>query len=356
MLFDAEVKKFYKNRIKQVFVYLTNHCQLRCKQCLYKPILDNSSSDLEFSVLLNLLTVFHDFGAFKVSYLGGEPTLYNSQNKTFSDVVSLSHDLGYEYVRVDTNGQFSKEFLEDKSIRLLNEITFSLDGHDESTNDAVRGLGSFKKCVANIQKAVYEGYKVQITSCIHSKAFSNKESAVENMEKIISFAEELGVDSINFHPILKVGAARDEWISDTDISPALWTEIYKVISDRVQFDEYAINVRIPTRYISDYDPTDMDFYNYCPLKMGERALIMPDGQIKVCAFTIGTDYCIARFDKSKIKFEKHFNELDKLDENRICCNQSSYDGLEPLCMSFKPNQEELVWNSIRLEGKSHALS
>lgn len=52
MNIDNRVKTYFDNRIKQVFVYITSKCQLSCKQCLYKPLLHSSSSDINFEVLI----------------------------------------------------------------------------------------------------------------------------------------------------------------------------------------------------------------------------------------------------------------------------------------------------------------
>lgn len=354
MKFDARTKAYYDKKVKQVFVYITSRCQLRCKQCLYKPLLCNKSTDIDFFTLTNLLEQFYKYGAYKVSFLGGEPTLYsdNGNCKDFGDVIEKVRKIGYKYIRVDTNGQFEKSFLDQQRIKLLDEITFSLDGHDEETNDAVRGRGAYNKCVDNIKYAVEKGYKVQITSCVHKYSCPDKYKGIENLKKMILFAERLGVYSINFHPILKVGIARDRWIDNTDIMPDTWKNIYDELISLVLRNEFNIKVRIPMRYCQKETALlSRDKYFYCPLEMGERALIMPDGQIKVCAFTIGTDECVARFDSETVHFEEKNNETTQigiLDKGALCYNQkANSESLIPLCMSYKPYQSELVWEDIK---------
>lgn len=353
---DNKVKVYFDKRIKQVFVYLTSRCQLRCRQCLYKPLLCNESADIDFVILMSLLKKFYQYGAYKLSFLGGEPTIYRDKvhEKNFGDIIKDAKNIGYKYIRVDTNGQFHESFLEEEKIKLLDEITFSLDGHDERTNDSVRGKGTYNKCVENIKHAVFQGYKVQITSCVHKYTCSDSYTGINNLEQMILFAQDLGVYSINFHPILKVGIARDQWIEDTDISPELWRNIYLGLMKSVLSDKYKIKVRIPMRFCEKKKALEArDNYFYCPLEMGERALIMPDGQIKVCAFTIGTNECIAKYNSKKIVFEEENNEVTKigtLGRYALCYNQDITSGsLIPLCMSFKPHQSEMVWEDIRSE-------
>lgn len=46
--------------------------------------------------------------------MGGEPTLYEikEKNKPLLELIKKSKELGYEYVRIDTNGQFNSDLLE----------------------------------------------------------------------------------------------------------------------------------------------------------------------------------------------------------------------------------------------------
>lgn len=354
MIIDNKIEAYFDKRIKQVFVYITSRCQLHCKQCLYKPLLSPYSSDIDFNQLIVLLEMFYNWGAYKLSFLGGEPTLYydKGNNKKLSDVIISAKQIGYKYIRIDTNGQFDASFLQDEGIKQLNEITFSLDGHNEETNDAVRGIGSYQKCIANLKTAVELGYNVQITSCVHKYSCPDAETGLKNLKAMISFAQELGVKSINFHPILKVGIARDSWIDSTDISILDWQNIYNQMLLIFPWDNDSLKVRIPMRFVDcNLIAQNKERYHYCPVEMGERALIMPDGQIKVCAFTIGTQECVARYDINGVFWEQNKNEMQKigtLTRNQVCYNQiGDYGDSVPLCMSYKPNQNEIVWMDVK---------
>lgn len=346
---DKRIEEYFEGRIKQVFVYLTSRCQLHCRQCLYKPLLSSKNDDLLFEKLIELLSLFKKYGAFKLSFLGGEPTLYHdsSTQKSFADIVAESKRLGYSLVRADTNGQFDEKFLVNNDVRKLDEITFSLDGSIAEIHDKIRGKnGVFQKCVTRIHQAVELGYRVQVTSCVHREICGDVKSGVEQIENMVRFCDSLGVHSLNFHPILKVGVARDNWLDDTEIEPHVWLQVYREVISRLDSMEHRVEVRLPMRYIESGLYTDE--YDYCPLKMGERLLIMPDGQLKVCAFNIGTPFCVARFNNESIEYELQYNEIEKLRKSRfICCNQSAPEGLQALCMSYKPNQNEAVWCSIR---------
>lgn len=358
MKIDNQLIEYYNQKIKQLFVYITSRCQLHCRQCLYKPLLCSESTDIDFETLQELLKVFESLGAYKVSFLGGEPTLYHDlkTNKTFTDVLQYCKTIGYKYVRFDTNGQFQAEFLGQNNLNYADEITFSLDGFNRETNDIVRGKGSFDRCLSNISGAVQHGYKVQITMCVHSDVCPSVEKGINNIEKMISFATSLGVSAINFHPILKVGIARDNWIDKTNISPDVWMMIYKVIQERNYNSSYSISVRLPMRFVEkSIYCQNIDLFSYCPLQLAERALIMPDGTIKVCAFTIGTPYHIANYDESALNlYEGEYSEFSLCKyhtnknpgESNCLFQKIDTDCYVPLCMSFKPHQKEIVWNEL----------
>lgn len=116
-----------------------------------------------------LISDFREMGALKLSILGGEPTLYGADqnHESLQAVINKAQSLGYEYVRLDTNGQFEESLFNKGAFEKLSEISFSLDGFSPETHDLIRGDGAFAKCVPNIKKAVSLGYKTDITCCVH---------------------------------------------------------------------------------------------------------------------------------------------------------------------------------------------
>lgn len=73
---DPRFDRHFKGRLMQVFLYVTDECNIRCTQCYYKPSLKKYHAEMPTNVLLSLLRKFRELGAIKVSFLGGEPTLY----------------------------------------------------------------------------------------------------------------------------------------------------------------------------------------------------------------------------------------------------------------------------------------
>lgn len=354
MIFEIDQKfiEYFRN-IKQVFLYLTDECNLRCTYCLYKPNLAFQLKEKEISLenAQALISDFRDLGASKLTIMGGEPTRYGTSQKwePLLRLINTAKDLGYEYVRIDTNGTFDSKLLFRTEFQKLDEITFSLDGHTPKINDSIRGVSTFDKSVRNIKMAIQLGYNVDITCCVHKGNIGKTEDGDLLLDKMILFVESLGVNKVNFHPIFKMGVPRDVWTGNNDIQPEEWLQVYKEIRKNVEKGRYKkIKARIPQRFITKEEfYKDPEYYGYCPVKMGERVLVHPNGIIRICALMIGTPYGVARFYNNKIIWdESSTNETrnHKLNEATPCTNQRrNFGNLVPLCISFKSKQEEIVW-------------
>ena len=122
---DKKFREYYGTNLRQVFLYLVDKCNLNCVQCLYKLDIgfQVEKKEIAFEDAVKLISDFREMGAKKLTLMGGEPTLY----KSLLELIKKSKELGYEYVRIDTNGQFNSSLLEKEEFKMLDEITFSID-------------------------------------------------------------------------------------------------------------------------------------------------------------------------------------------------------------------------------------
>jgi len=353
---DAKFLKHFRN-LRQVFLYITDECNLRCVQCIYKPSITYQlgCKEIGLETALALISDFREIGASKLSILGGEPTLYGaSQNwKPLLRVIAKAKELGYEYVRLDTNGateKFSLLLLK-KDFKKLDEISFSIDGPTAKINDPIRGKGTFNECVSNAKKAVQLAYTVNITCCIHKNLVTRDASGDLLVERMIRFAASLGAKRINFHVLFDRGTPEDTWTTpEVHISPQEWMGIYSEINKNIEAGKYQIPVRIPESFIAREEfERNPDYYRFCPVKLGERVLVHPNGIIRICSSLLSTPYGVARYSSDKIVWDAGLtNELQdhQLNKPTPCTNQSkkySDEKFVPLCFSFKSNQDEFIW-------------
>lgn len=339
--------------LKQVFLYLTDRCNLRCEYCLYKPNLAFQLRRQEISLPLvtKLLATFRQLGATKLSLIGGEPTLYDEEHgaEGLLDTIREAKNMGYQYVRMDTNGQFKPQLLVDPRMSLLDEISFSIDSHRADLNDVFRGEGTLLQAMASLKKAIAKGFKVDVTMCIHRGNIGRDDDGRLIVESTIQHLASLGINRLNLHPVLKMGIPRDTWTANATIEPHEWVEIRNEIMRPRSEREFPVPVRVPQRIVdsSEFD-RNPGYYGYCSAKLGERVLVHPDGVIRCCALLIGTPYGVARYDDDHIVWDGSWtNELDgrSTDACTFCdVQRPDTPGMVPLCISFKPGQDEYVWN------------
>lgn len=350
MIIEEKFKNYFDNKIAQVFLYLTDTCNLRCKQCLYKTELtfQLEKKEIPYNQSLALIENLYSLGARKITFMGGEPTLY----KQLPELISFAKKTGYTYIRIDTNGTFSPKLLESNSFKDLNEITFSLDGYSKEMNDKIRGDGVFEKCVNNIRLAVSKGYETHVTTCVHNEFTKKIDGNNEELEliKMIKFLKSLGVKKVNMHDLFKAGIPRDVWSGSIDTSVDEYMNAYKTVLDFKQ-ETNDNSIRMPqcvtTKKEFDNNP---EYYGYCSVKQYDRILAFPNGMLRVCSLMIGSPYCVGYYDENKIYWnETPTNEVlgHEMTANTKCTNQGkgSHFGKNfvPLCVSFKPKQDEPVW-------------
>jgi len=344
---DNSFKEYFNGRLHQVFLYLTDACQLRCEQCLYKTILAQREMDLKAT--LEMIEIFRNYGAEKLTLIGGEPTLYGYEqmNRPLFKVIEKAKELNYKYIRLDTNGLFRKELLLNSSFQKLDNLAFSLDGHKPEINDLLRGKKTFGKSIKRIIDALELNYYVTLTACIHPEN-------IYHIEDMIDFFTNLGIKEFNMHPLFKMGIERDSFSGNTHIPPKEWLKIYKQMRTNIDAGKYKIQIRIPQRFI-DYFLYNQspEMYNYCPVKMGERILVHPNGEMRICALCIGSSYTIAHYNYREIIFSTLYSEVyaERLKLNPCMSQTKDFGDITPLCISFKPFQKEYIWENQKFDDK-----
>ncbi|MEQ1952653.1 radical SAM protein [Mesorhizobium sp. CN2-181] len=349
---DAAFQKHFA-RLHQVFMYITDRCNLECEQCIYKPSITHFiNEEISLNDALGLLASFRQLGAGKVTFLGGEPTLYGHRQggKPLLDLIEGTRALGYEYIRLDTNGQRVKPLLSAQSFAKLDELAFSLDGFSPEINDPLRGRGTFIRAVDGIRSALQSGYAVSITCCVQRIFLERDDEGTLLLEKMIRFAEELGVHQINFHDLFKVGIPMDTWTGNFAPRPKDWIPVYAELAEKVARDDFSISVRLPQCFVTKAEfARNPAYYGYCPVKLGERVMVHPNGTIRICSNLICTAFGAARYGERQIRWDRSdANEIAGHELNRLtpCTNRSrhrKYGDLVPVCFSFKPGQDEYVW-------------
>lgn len=349
MYYDSRFLDYFDGRLRQIYLYVTDVCSLRCQQCLYKTTLANR--ELNHQMALQFIADFRSLGAKKMTLIGGEPFLYGrkSEGRALAELIECAASVGYEYIRIDTNGQQQRQFLEKAVFHAVSNVAVSIDGHNAAINDELRGRGSFDKAVQFVREAVELGHYVSITTCVHP-------GNINHLDRMISLAASLGAKEMNLHPIFKMGIARDSFSGDTDISPDRWVKEYARLKASIAAGAYSISVRVPQRFVSrDEYLVHPSTYDYCPSRMAERILVQPNGDMRICALCIGTPLRIASYSPGRVRFCGDTSEIapERLRRQPCMTQLRDFGDLIPLCISYKPGQAEFVWVQERVD---HNLS
>jgi molybdenum cofactor biosynthesis enzyme MoaA len=321
MIIEKTFTDKFTDKIGQVFMHLIDECNLHCAHCLYKPELtfQIGRKSIPFDECVELMINFKSLGASKISFLGGEPTLHPK----LPELIHEARIIGYDYVRIVTNGQFDVNLLNNTYIRELDEITFSIDGYTEEINDALRGSGSFNNIVKNINRAVELKMNVHITTCIH-KELVKMDGDKLKLIKMIEFAKSIGIKTINMHDLFKSGIPRDLWTGNFEPSIESFQMVLDCINNYKQ-KENEISIRMPQCIVSKKEfKNNIAYYSYCSIKQFDRILVFPNGMLRICSLMIGTPYCIGYYTKDEIFWNNTpTNELinHKMDKNTACTNQ-----------------------------------
>lgn len=68
---DERFRRYFSN-LKQVFLYLTDQCNLSCNYCLYKPnLVFHPLQQVPLEAALALIAHFRELGASKLTVRGG---------------------------------------------------------------------------------------------------------------------------------------------------------------------------------------------------------------------------------------------------------------------------------------------
>ncbi|TMM45385.1 radical SAM/SPASM domain-containing protein [Colwellia ponticola] len=146
-------------QLEQTYLLLTRKCNLSCSHCIRSSnpsFTEMIDIDLAFQII-SQLSLIRKEAVILIS--GGEPTLHPS----FYEIVEKSAK-SFRKVVVNTNGlRFSqlKRVADFENV----SIQISLDG-DEKTHNGIRGEGTFKKTLININKLFDLGINVTIASTV----------------------------------------------------------------------------------------------------------------------------------------------------------------------------------------------
>ncbi len=165
--------------LRYLEIQLTYSCNLSCKHCYLG---NKENIHLDFNLLKRILDEFEELQGLRVLFSGGEPFLY----KYIYELLDLLEKYSFRRVFISNGTLIKKDLLKN-----IDQIQISLDGLEKS-HDFIRGKGTFKKILENIELIKSQNIDISIATMIHKKNL-NEFDELEKLIKSIGVVE-WGID------------------------------------------------------------------------------------------------------------------------------------------------------------------
>lgn len=192
--------------LNQLYFYLTDTCNLRCRHCWIEPRYDGNgkaSVGIAPDLFESILDQAKPLGLAAVKLTGGEPLLH-PQIEHLLDILQAKN----LNLTVETNGTLCSAALSSHLADFPDIfVSVSLDSSDPSAHDEIRGVkGSFAATVKGIENLVAKNIRPQIIMTIMRR---NK----EHLADLVHLADSLGAGSVKFNVLQPT--ARGEHLHDS---------------------------------------------------------------------------------------------------------------------------------------------
>ena len=202
----AEKNENQQYPLNQIYFYLTEGCNLRCRHCWIAPKYQgegDSGSALDLDLFKSIIEQAKSLGLTGVKLTGGEPLLHPQINEILEYI--QTEDLG---MTLETNGVLCTAELAEKMAACKDPfVSVSLDGANSETHEWVRGVeGCFDEAIEGLRNLVSEGLRSQVIMTImrHNK---------NQLEPVVRLAESVGAASVKFNIVQPT--ARGEKLHDS---------------------------------------------------------------------------------------------------------------------------------------------
>lgn len=244
-------------------IFVTYRCSLRCTHCFLGDLL-NTSQDMTYSSLAQIIQSCPSWGSTEVTFLGGEPTQYPH----ITDAVLLARKEGLQ-PRIVTNGQGAfARFVENDSM-LGTHICISIDGSCAETHDAIRGRRKFLPLMKNAARAKERGFAL---SGIVSVGRQN----ASDTYAMLALCADLQLHYVNVHYVSSRGFASNV----TSLQPGEWASVCSQI-ERAAVDFPSLEIRYEKTFVPKREAS-----GECSVRDGSNLMFLPDGRVFGCMMFI----------------------------------------------------------------------
>lgn len=183
---------------KRVIWEITNYCNYQCKHCCASANKIDTKNELTKEQCYSILEQLNDFGISEIYFSGGEPF----SRKDTLDILEKAREYGI-ICNISTNGSYITSEIAQRLKELnINKVHISLDSIKEKEFNKFRGGEYFKPTIKAIQLLKEKNLYVRVGAVIWK-------GNIEQLEEMIQYLINLGVDEIVFNWLVKVGRLKE---------------------------------------------------------------------------------------------------------------------------------------------------
>ena len=293
--FEKDTSRIHYRRFHNIYIYITERCQLRCGHCYMGDRLDRGLS-MTYEMATKIMNYCRWLGGEYITFLGGEPTLHLDLPR----LVEYALEVGYSQVMINSNGLMGSTLVHIPPEK-LHYISFSLDGATPQTHDKIRGKGSFEKTLESVKKALEDGFSLRIICSI-------SQMNVHEAPKMLSLVDELGVSMLNFHVFSEEGKGMEK--SAWSLTPEEWIDFYENL-ENIKY-KYRTSIWYPPTYARPerLQKYVKEGYRGCVGCYLDRLSIFPDERCYVCSVLFDLPIHFGMLTNKGLILNKEANEFD----------------------------------------------
>ncbi len=317
---------------------ITFKCNLECIHCGAEKTNNLDEYSIDLKKLNNNSEIFDH-----ITIVGGEPMLHPDIFK----VVRLLKSNGKQ-VSIITNGQFSYYLYDELLTAGIDQILFSFEGN-ESENDKIRGIGSYKRAMGNIRRLYSQIVEQKYSTTVGINVTINKLNS-KTLSKTIDAWNHYFLNSRSFiiqcNRLILEGKVRDHkdilYLNDIeylDVLEELAPLLAKYENLRIDFDKPFVRDYLFFKYGIRTDREE----NYECSVLYESMYMLPDLSITACRKT--THVQIGEFRIGNLTQFNYLYELLNKQSYRDGCEKCSYSSECKSCPLSIEDKQPLICQS-----------
>lgn len=332
--FSDQIIKTVFPPVKTLIMHTTYECNFGCTHCYLKAGKKNPE-EMTSEEICRVITEFGEMGGISVDISGGEALL----KEGIEDIIHTARDQRLRTVVLTNAGDIKEEILP-KIVPYIDGMAVGLDGLYDA-NDSIRGKGTFKDIIKNLEKIHSHDIELSFTTLI------TPESITQLLEfpKFIEYYGGKNWSLVMPRPSGRFSEKRDI----IDESYRLWDK-YKAEGLLKNLHEETKNrgisvvldhILVPgsKRRIEETSVDFIyDFYNKGRACWDNTLTVMPNGDVKCCLFFDDQIYDNVKHKSLREVYlsEKRMNALNKFKKFPIDqCPFLEYDKLKDFSNSIK---------------------